>query len=328
MADVFQSMILQLAGFLVPATILAILALGLNLQWGHTGLFNAGVAAFVGVGAYTFGMFATGIYSNPGVSWYHWGPDRPIDMIAAALVAMAVAGIFGLLVAAPTLRLRADYLAIATLALAEIVRLVLKNERRFTGGDQSLAFIPRPFEAFVPGNIGWASDGLFIFIVAGVALGVVVVLEYVTRAPWGRDLRAIREDEEAAIALGKDAFRLKLTAFAIGCAIMGLAGALLASFNRVLVPDLFVPASTFTAYVVVILGGSGNNRGVVLGAYLFYVFGWSTQQVRGYLPPDWSLRLDFINQIVVGVLLILVILFRPEGVLPEKKYVPRSPRAE
>ena len=279
------------------------------------------MAAFVGVGAYTFGMLSTGKFANPSIQWYHSGPDQGWDLIAAGLCAMVVAGVLGVLVAIPTLRLRADYLAIATLALAEIVRLVLKNERSFTGGDQDLSFIPRPFQSFVP--LGPYSDGLFMAVAVGAALLVLILLEYLTRAPWGRDLHAVREDEEVAMALGKDAFTLKLSAFGIGCAIMGLAGALLASFNQVIVPDQFVPAATFSAYVVMILGGSGNNRGVILGGYLFYLFTWTTQQVKGYLPSDVNLRLDYVNQIIVGLLLIVFILFRPEGVLPEKKYLPR-----
>ena len=316
---------LQLAGFVAPATILVVLALGLNLQWGHTGLFNAGVAAFVGVGAYVFSMFATGAV-GPGAfgSTYpgHWGPTVPTDLVLAALVAMLASGALGVLIAIPTLRLRADYLAIATLALGEIVRLIFKNERHFSGGDQTLPLIPRPFDAFVPR--GPYSDGVFSLVAVGVALGILLLLDFVTRAPWGRNLRAIREDEEAAMALGKDAFTLKLSSFGIGCAIMGLAGALTASFNGVITPDQFVPAATFGAYVVVILGGSGNNRGVVLGGYLFFLFTWTTQQVKGYLPGDINLRLDYVNQIVIGVLLIVFILFRPEGVMPEKKYVPGS----
>jgi len=322
LSDILEFVILQLAGYIVPATLLVIIALGLNVQWGHTGLFNAGVAAFVGVGAYTFGMMSTGSYSNPGVSWYHWGPGMPFDIVTSAILAMAAAGILGALVAIPTLRLRADYLAIATLAFAEIVRLILKNERRLTGGDQSLAFIPRPFEPLV--SRGPFSDGLFMLLITLMMLGLVLVLDYLTRSPFGRNLHAVREDEEAALALGKDTFRLKLGAFAIGCAVMGLAGALLASFNRVIVPDIFVPLTTFTAYVVVILGGVGNNRGIILGGYVFYLFTWTSQQMKAYLPFEWALRVDFLNQIVIGLLLILFILFRPEGVMPEKKYIPPS----
>lgn len=314
--------ILQLANYVVPATLLAILALALNLQWGETGLFNAGVAAFVGIGAYMFGMLSTGLFADNITSWYHWGPADPWPYGTSLLGAMAVAGFLGLLVAVPTLRLRADYLAIATLALAEIVRLILKNERALTGGDQSLAFIPRPSDGLVAR--GFESDGVFMLFAGAILLLLLFLMLYLNRTPWGRALRAVREDEEAAEALGKDAFRLRLTAFAIGCAFMGLAGALIASFQGVVVPDQFAPATTFVAYVVVILGGSGNPRGVILGAFVFQLFGWGSQQLKVYLPESFALRIDFVNQIVIGLLLVVVILWRPEGISPEPKYVPRA----
>jgi len=297
-------------------------SLGLNLQWGKTGLFNAGVAGFMGIGAYTFGMLSTGRFADPVTNWYHAGPPVPFDIVSSALIAMVIAGLFGIAVAIPTLRLRADYLAIATLALAEIVRLILKNERRLTGGDLGLGFVPRPLEGFIPR--GWSSDGAFVVVALAATLLVFVVLEFMSRAPWGRALRAVREDEEAAEALGKNAFRLKLSAFGIGCGIMGLAGALQASFNGSVHPDSYAAFATFNTYVVVILGGSGHHRGVILGGYLFYLFGWTSQQLKAYVPTDWALRIDFINQIVIGLLLILFILFRPEGILPEPKYVPRK----
>ncbi|HLE45494.1 MAG TPA: branched-chain amino acid ABC transporter permease [Thermoplasmata archaeon] len=315
---------MQLASFVVPATIFVVLALGLNLQFGKTGLFNAGVAAFVGVGAYTFGMLATGRVPESPTYPGHWGLLVPLDLVLAAIVAMAVSGALGVLIALPTLRLRADYLAIVTLALAEIVRLVLKNERHLTGGDQNLSPIPRPFAGLVPETVGWASDGVFVLVALGVMVGVLLVVEYLGRSPWGRALRAVREDEEAAMALGKDTFVLKLGAFGIGCAIMGLAGVLLASFQRVILPDQFAPFATFNAYVIVILGGSGNNRGVILGGYVFWLFTWGTQQLKAYVPDVLALRIDFVNLMAIGVLLILFVLFLPEGIIPEERYVPRK----
>lgn len=304
---------------------LVILSLGLNVQWGHGGLFNAGVAAFVGVGAYTFGMLSTGLvppdptYGYPG----HWGPSQPIDLVPAALVAMLVAGILGILIAIPTIRLRADYLAIATLALAEIIRLGFKNALTITGGDLAISFVPRPFAAYA--SQGWRSDGVFTVVVAAISIIVLVAVEYLTRSPWGRALRAVREDEEAAEALGKNTTLLRLGAFGIGCAIMGLYGALQASWLQVILPDNFLPFATFTAYVVVILGGSGNPRGVILGGYIFYALNWGAQQIKS-LPstPGWLIdRLDYFNLIGIGAILILFILFRPQGILPERKYIPK-----
>ena len=322
---VYEYVVLQLSTFVVPATLLAILALALNLQWGQTGLFNAGVAGFAGVGAYFFGMLVTGSFAIPDLYWFHWGPSEPWGIVAAAFGAMVFAGVLGAVVAVPTLRLRADYLAIATLALAEIVRLILKNERALTGGDQTLAFIPRPLDGLVPR--GWAAEGVFMLFAVGLMLGLLLLMEFLTRSPWGRALKAVREDEEAATALGKNAFVLKIGAFSTGCAFMGMYGALLASFQGVIVPDQFAPFTTFIAYVVVILGGSGNPRGVILGAYVFSLFGWTTQQLRAYLPEAFALRIDFVNQIVIGVLLVVVILWRPDGIMPEPRFVPRTASA-
>src|SRR2546426_2982146 len=322
---VLDYLVLQLANYVIPATILVILALGLDLQWGKTGLFNAGVDTFLRVGADPFALLTPRFFPASGAYPGHWGPSVPFDLVPATLVAMAVAGALGVLVAVPTLRLRADYLAIATLALAEIVRLILKNERRVTGGDTAISLIPRPFDAFVAR--GWTSDGVLMLVVAAVAVVILVITERLTALPWGRSLKAVREDEEAAQALGKDTFRLKLTSFGIGCAIMGLAGALYASFVGSLVPDSFTSRLTFTAFVVVILGGSGNPRGVILGAYVFSLLGWATQQERGNvasISEVLSLRLDYVNNIVVGILLVLFILYRPEGMIPEKRYVPKK----
>jgi len=320
---VVESLVLQLTSFLIPATILAVLALGLNLQFGHTGLFNAGVAAFVGVGAYTFAMLTTGLVPPDPINPGHWGPPEPQGLVVSAIAAMAFAGVLGVLVAIPTIRLRADYLAIATLAFAEIVRLVLKNERSLTSGDQGLSLIPRPLANLVPENLGWASDGVFSVVAAGALLVVLFVIDYLAKAPWGRSLRAVREDEEAAMALGKNTSALKLGAFGIGCAIMGLAGALTASFQKVVLPEQFAPFATFAVYVVVILGGRGNQKGVILGAYLFWLFTWGTQQLKAYLPEWAALRIDYVNLVVVGLILVLFILFRPEGIKPEEKYVPQ-----
>ncbi len=312
---------------IAPACFFALLALGLEIQWGQTGLFNAGVAAFAGLGAYTFGMMSTGlrppdyVYLYPG----HWGPATPQDLIVSALAAMVVAGIFGILIAIPTIKMRADYLAIATLGLAEIIRLVFKNASRFTAGDQALDRIPRPFATLVSG--GWQSDGVFTLVAALVLLAALLVIDYMTRRPWGWSLKTVREDEDVAEALGKNTFNLKLLSFGLGCAVMGLAGALQASWLTVVLPDNFLPILTFTAYVAVIMGGSGNPKGAVLGGIIVYVaFTWSVLQIKALpnFPTNLGPRVDYASGAIVGIVLILLILFRPTGLLPEKKYVPRK----
>jgi branched-chain amino acid transport system permease protein len=318
--------VLFIANYLAPATLLVIVALGLDLQWGHTGLFNAGVAAFAGVGAYTFGMLATGLrmedkaYGYPG----HWGLATPQDLILSAVIAMIVSGGLGVLIAIPTIKLRADYLAIATLALGAIIQKIYTNATSFSGGSLGLDLVPRPFERLVPG--GWISDGVFTLVAGAVALGVVFVVLYIARTPWGRSLKAVREDEEAAEALGRNTTVLKLGAFGLGCAIMGLAGALQASYFSIVLPETLLPAATFTAYVVVIVGGSGNAKGIIIGGYVFYALTWVTQEVKALsITPSWlSLRMDYVNLIIVGLALVIIILFRPQGLLPERRFVPKD----
>jgi ABC-type branched-subunit amino acid transport system permease subunit len=145
------------------------------------------------------------------------------------------------------------------------------------------------------------------------------VLEYLTKAPWGRVLRGIREDEEATLALGKNVFSFRLQAFVLGCAVLGLAGAVWSAHQGFISPDQFDPVATFGIYVMVILGGSGNNRGVIVGAFLFYGFDWVSTRLKDYLPQAIQGSIPPIRLMVIGVLLIILVLFRPEGIFKEKK---------
>ncbi len=126
------------------------------------------------------------------------------------------------------------------------------------------------------------------------------------------------------MVLGKDTFWLKLQAFTIGCGIMGAAGAFLAIYQRVILPDLFVPFTTFSVYVVVLLGGSGNNRGVLVGAGIFYMFDWGSIRLKDHLPVELADKIAFYRLIAIGLLLIVLVMFRPQGVLPERRFVPKE----
>lgn len=310
--------VIELANFLIPASIFAILALGLNLQWGHTGVFNAGVAAFLAIGTYTAAILMTGPAPMTdqypghlgGYSWPFW---------AATFAAMFLAGLAGLLIAIPILRLRADYFAIATLALAETIRLVIVNAQSLTAGTIGIILVPRPFDLWTVGDPG-LSDAYLAALAVGVLLLAYLGLEYITRAPWGLVLRGIREDEEATLALGKNTTWFRLQAFVIGCTVMGLAGAVLASFLRFVTPSQFDPLATFSIYVMVILGGSGNNRGVIFGAFLFYSFDWVSVRVKDYLPSVIADRIPPFRLIAIGLVLVLLIMYRPEGILKERKH--------
>lgn len=313
--------VVEMVTFILPFTLLAILALALNLHWGHTGMFNAGVAGFYAIGAYAAAILITADAPEiPGLYPGHIGGfSQPFFVGLAGAFGLAALG--GFLIGALTLKLRADYLAIATLALAEVIRLFLRNARSLTAGTIGIVRIPRPFDFL--GLPGQESNAVLAAMLIGAVAAVFLFLSWITASPWGRSLRAVREDEEAAAVLGKDTFWLKLQAFTLGCGIMGIAGAFIAILNRVITPDSFVPFTTFSIYVVVLLGGSGNNKGVMAGAAIFYFFDWVSIRLKDFLPAFLADKIAFYRLMAIGVLLILLVLYRPQGVVPERKYTPK-----
>lgn len=296
--------------FLTFAAIFAVIVLGLNLQWGFTGLFNVGVAGFVAVGAYT-----SAILTAPPYPESLGGFGLPVA--AGWLGAMAMGALMGLAVGAPALRLRHDYLAIATFGVAVTLQLVALNARWLTGGPFGLHFIPRPMQGWLGAGLTW--NAAYLALVLGVLLTAYLAIERLVRSPWGRVLRAIREDETAAEALGKRAFAFRLQAFVIGCALMGLGGALYAHFVAYIAPEDFLPILTFQLWTMLIVGGSGNNRGAILGAFVVWlVWSLSGGVIRAALPQAEQARGAALQVVLVGVLLVAMLIWRPSGLLGER----------
>lgn len=288
--------------------IYAVLALGLNVQWGMTGLFNIGVGAFYAVGAYTSAILTS------GPSEFHLG-GFGMPFLIGLIGAVAVSAVLGLLLGLVTLNLRADYLAIATIGIAEIVRLFLKNEAWLTNGVRGIPDIPRPLAGLGEGIGGAAA---FLVIVALAGLLVYWLIERANKAPWGRVLRALRENEATAEASGKSVIGFRLQAFVLGSAIMGLGGALYAHYVRFISPEAFEPMSaTFLVWVMLIAGGSGNNRGAILGALVIWVIWSGTEILTGLLPVEWATRAGAVRVLLIGVLLQFILVTRPEGLLSE-----------
>ncbi len=303
------------AFFLTMALTYAIICLGLNLQWGQTGLFNVGVAGFVAIGAY-----ASALLTTPDAPGRLGGFGLPI--LVGWLGGALAAGLATFLVGALTVRLRADYLAIATFGVAVVVQLCALNLEGLTGGPFGIGFIPRPFaaEAGDPTRFGALNLGL----TAVVVLLVYLALERLTRSPWGRVLRAVREDETAARALGKNADRFRLQAFAIGGAIMGLAGAVQAHFIGFIAPENYQPMLTFQVWAMLIVGGSGNNRGAILGAVVVWgVWALSGSAIAALFPPGEQARAAALQIVLIGVSLCAILLLRPRGLLGEVRTVSR-----
>jgi branched-chain amino acid transport system permease protein len=289
-------------GYLVAIATLvgirALLTLGLNAQWGLTGMVNLGVVAFFAIGAYTAGLL-----SVSGVAW-------PLAWVAA----LAASGVAGAVLALAALRLREDYLAIVTLGFGEVLRLFLLNEAWLTRGANGITAIPRPLHAWIPDHYDVAYLAL---VLLAVALAYLVV-ERVRRSPFGRVLRAIREDETVAAVAGKTVVHFKVQAFVIGAVMSGLAGALFGHYLAYIEPNMFLPQETLFVWLALILGGSGNNTGAIVGAALLLGLLEGSRFAKDLIPFLTGARLAAAQQMLVGALLVALMIKRPEGVLPER----------
>jgi ABC-type branched-subunit amino acid transport system permease subunit len=385
----------------ITTLIFALFSLGLNLEYGYTGIINFGHVAFMGIGAYTTvllsqaWMSAAGSLTARGPSWLVVGAtafavfvvasvlgnvagevgarrmlasaspkrrrrtalgvgaatgllaaalvvllvDVPLSaamarayvILGAVLVGVVLAAIAGVLLGLPTLRLREDYLAIVTIGFAEILRRFWLNEAWLTEGTKGIADIPLPFRD-VATDWGWlasladllgagSSYKLFLLVLVAAALAFVYVsYEILVRSPYGRVLKAIREDEDVAAALGKNVFGYKLQALALGSAVAALAGAFIAWHRVYISPSTFQPLFTFYAWIIIVLGGLGNNKGTILGALFLYTFFEGTrfldlEQALGFS----SSQAAAFRVLLIGILLIAFMMFKPEGILGKKE---------
>jgi branched-chain amino acid transport system permease protein len=225
---------------------------------------------------------------------------------------MAIAGAAAAFTGYATLRLKADYLAITTFGVAVVVQLTALNAQGLTGGPFGVAFIPRPFASVQDQPVLFNFANLAV--VAAVTLAAFLALQHLSNSPWGRVLRALREDERAAIALGKNARSYRIQAFAAGGAIMGLAGAVQAHFIGFIAPDNYLPTLTFQVWAMLMVGGSGSNRGAVLGAIVVWAI-WvaSGSLTAAIVPGDWQARAASLQIVAIGTMLCLILLWRPQG---------------
>jgi ABC-type branched-subunit amino acid transport system permease subunit len=308
------------------AIVYALAAIGLNIHFGYTGLLNFGQAGFMAVGAY--GLAVTVVI----VGWPFW-----IGVLFAFLAPLVLALILGV----PTLRLRADYLAIATIATAEILRLVFGSvEMKDTfGGSNGLTGFSRTYKDLNPyadgidwGFIRYSRDDLWSVTVgwALVALGCLLVWALM-RSPWGRVLRSIREDEDAVRSLGKNVFAYKMQALILGGMFGGLAGLFFALKQSSVVPTDYSTNLTFFAYTALLIGGAARVLGPVVGAIIFWflisglgsLFGQLTSGGDPILPP-WLMdqtQSSLVRFIVTGLALMLLMIYRPQGIFGDRKEI-------
>ncbi|APX94675.1 branched-chain amino acid ABC transporter permease [Halomonas sp. 1513] len=383
---------------LVEAACYAIIALGLTIQWGYAGQFNAGVMGFVALGGFCamfFGIPVNDAFWDsqlPGelgrVLLYLvasvllvWGatkldrlgvPKKLRTVIAVLLAVVlylvvismlrgvtgqiqsqagfigglglpswigwiaggALAGFIGYFIGHICLGLRSDYLAIATLGIAEIIKAFLKNSDWLTRGTATVSPLPWPTPG--PSDLGFVlARAIYLSLTAVVIAGIFFLLHRAYHAPWGRMIRAIRDNEVSSAAMGKDINKRRLEIFVFGCILMGIGGAALTNFNSIFDPQGYLPLNhTFLVLVMVILGGPGNNLGTIFGAVLVYIIWLMSEPLALFLmniavyigegwfgwepPSNISSRALQARVFVIGLLISLVLRYAPRGLMPEK----------
>ena len=307
----------------LETVVFALAAIGLNIHFGYTGLLNFGQAAFVAVAAYGLAIMV----STFGLSLW-----------LGVLTGLAGAVVLALLLGAPTLRLRADYLAIVTIAAAEIVRLLFRSVslRQYTGGSNGLTAFDRDFYALNPyptgrygiGPVDFNERLTWVLTVGWILVALCCLIVFaLMRSPWGRVLKAIREDEDAVRSLGKNVYSYKMQSLVLGGVLGSLAGFILALGRAAVQPDSFGTETTFFAYTVLILGGAARVLGPVVGAMIFWMVLSLTdnllnQAVDNGVIPSTIMNNTQVGQVrfmLVGIALMLLMIYRPQGIFGDKR---------
>jgi branched-chain amino acid transport system permease protein len=278
--------------------IYGLLTLGLNLQYGYTGLINFGHVAFFAIGAYTSALISLAGY------------PIALGMAAGTVLAFLTAYPLGLL----CLRLRADYLAIVTLSFSEIIRTILISEEWLTKGTQGLAGIPKPF-ASLPNR---DADLAYLVLVATAVLIAILFVWRLSHSRFGRLIRAVRDDEDAVRAVGKDPAQLKIKTLMLGAGFAGLAGAFYAHYVGYISPDQFLPLVTFYVWIALIMGGVGTIPGAIVGSTLLLLFLEGSRFLRDVVPMVSEVQMASLRLAVVGLGLVLFMLYRPQGLIPDR----------
>lgn len=309
--------------FGVNAMFFAMAVTGLNVHFGYNGLLNFGQIGFVAMGGYGLGM---------SITIFGWNPWLGV------LVGLLFSFLFALFLGIPTLRLRGDYLAIVTIAASEVLRILVRSTTlaEWTGGNTGITAFADAFYRFNPftervyefGPFFYTGPNLFVLTIGWpLVLLVTLLIWQLMRSPWGRVVKAIREDEDAARALGKNAYSYKMQSLILGGVIGGLAGILLAIANSTVQPDYFVPVQTFFMWTAMILGGIGRIWSPIVGSMLFWGLLTITDGVlrglesQGWLP-SWLMNASQVGQVrfmLVGLGLALLMVYRPQGLFGSRE---------
>ena len=309
-----QSMVYYVTTILVYLGVDILACWSFNLQYGVAGILNFAFIMFQAVGAYTAAVLTLGPSSGNGGFQHYilgWTLPFPIPILVAGVVAAALAYVVGFIALR---RLRADYQAMVMLVISVIATLMVTNELGLFNGPAGLALIPEPLSSLVSTN---SYPWLYVGVTAAICVIVYLFVHRVTSSPLGRTLRATRDNQDAAQALGKDVVKLRLFIFVFSNAIAGISGALLVEFLGAWSPGSWLYAETFVILTAVIVGGKGNNAGVMLGALLVPV---AFNEATRFIPPFGRPGMvDAMQWVVIALLALIFLWFWPGGIIPERR---------
>jgi branched-chain amino acid transport system permease protein len=303
-----------LIGLATTGVIFAIIALALNVRWGWAGEFDIALFAFVAIGAYVYSVITLPKSNLPPPGGYILGLQWPF--LIGVVAAVVIAGLLSAIAGAVALRkLRDDYFGITTLAIALILSLVIGQYTPLFDGYEGLYGMPQPLSSV--GALG-PDGGNYLLICIGALVLTYLVLERLGKSPFGRTVRSVREDDTASAAFGRNVYLVKLKAYVVGGCVAGLGGALLAAYITAFNPYGWTPQETFLIYAAIFIGGTGNSLGVIVGAFFVEV---GVQEVTRYIPQlgNNASSGDAIRLIVIGLLIVAILWFRPQGILPERR---------
>lgn len=331
--EISPEILIFVRDFIIFFAIYLTVALSLNLEYGYAGVPNFGKVFSVAAGAFVVGSIPGRIVAwlfniGPGLDYINDNTaivtgvnqvlaEDPVTSVAIFFVTLAVAGavgaVLGLVACYPAIKLREDYLAITLLAMGEAIQVIGYNYRPIIKGSMGV-LVPDPF--------GWATDlryAVFAAFIVGICILVLYYLERSVRSPLGRMLRAIRDNENVAESLGKDVTRVRMKTIIIAAAIGSIAGALDAFKSGSVISTSYHRVTwTFWPWVIVVLGGSGNNVGVVIGTFAFTALRRFIDYYKGYLAPLFPFSVVWLDYLLLGILLIVIQMYRPEGIVREK----------
>ena len=289
-----------MSGYLIAvlnmAGIYYLLALGLNLHYGYTGLINFGHVGFFAIGAYVSGLLSI----------------SGLPIVLATCAGISAAAALAYPIGLTSLRLKEEYLAIVTLGLAEIIRIIIISEGWLTNGVRGIPGVPRPFASL---GIGAGAEPAFLALVLVCCVAATLFVLIVVKSPFGRLIQAIRDDEHAVRALGKNPAKHKTKVLVIGAALAGLAGALYSQYLTYISPDQFMSILTFYIWMAIIMGGTGSIAGSVVGTAILITFLEGSRIARDFIPFVTDVQMASLRLALLGVLLIAFMRYAPEGIM-------------